>query len=185
MNSVSLAMPSSTGYMMNALLTMESPGDGTGRGWVKNIENFSESNRTSITNVMESVRWLIGRPISENITIEFEDRYETVTGNSWDMMLALGMAALLTNKPLKPGYTGSATILDDHASLGRVGGLNEKFRAARGAGYTHFILSDRQLPLTYSEVMAAEGLELVSFDNLYQAWFAVSGASLRRLSHAY
>jgi len=125
---------------------------------------FSEANRKSLQNVLQAVEKLTGHQFSENVGVRFETEYPGLAGESWELMLALGIAAELQNKPLNPKLTGTGK-LDRYGYLEKVAGIPEKVQAAKQAGYSVFLVSTSQF-----EAVSEDGIRVVHVDTLERAW---------------
>ena len=176
LQSVRLQIPSGTGILMPVTLTRESTGDG--RFLIGNIEHFTEANRQSFETIGEAVRQMTGQWFNENVMVEFREGYQTVTGNSWDLKIALGLVSLLSGYPLKQGLTGSATIENAYTGrLGPVAGLAAKFKAAEDTGCTIFLVAATQTGIPHH----SERLQVYRVANLGQAWEVATGTPSWRL----
>lgn len=161
---------------MPVVLTREYTGDGRMR--IANIDHFTEANRQSFETIQETVRGITGQWFSENVRIEFRERYQNVTGNSWDLVLALGLVSLMSGYSLRQGLTGSATIENAHTGrLGPVAGLVAKFKAAEDAGCSIFLVAATQTEIPHH----SEGLQVYRVANLGQAWEVATGMPSWRL----
>ena len=108
-----------------------------------------------------------------------------IDGPSAGGILTVGVLAALRNTPLKPGVTMTGTISPD-GSLGPVGGVDIKLKAARDAGYDTVLLPPANMQIRSSEtgemVSAAQlgqelGITVVSVPTLAQAYEAFTGTS--------
>ena len=108
-----------------------------------------------------------------------------IDGPSAGGILTVGVLAALRDTPLKPGVTMTGTISPD-GSVGPVGGVDIKLKAARDAGYDTVLLPPANIQVltsTTGEAVSAEqlgkelGITIVSVPTLAQAYEAFTGTS--------
>lgn len=84
-----------------------------------------------------NVYFMVANPLGEKI------RVQALDGPSAGAATTLAMIAILENKEIKDGYVITGTIQDD-GSIGSVGGVFYKAKAASEAGATHFLVPQGQ-----------------------------------------
>ena len=114
-----------------------------------------------------------------------------IDGPSAGAILTVGVLAALRNTPLKPGVTMTGTISPD-GSVGPVGGVDIKLKAARDAGYDTVLLPPANMKVrssTTGEAVSVEqlgkelGITVVSVPSLAEAYEAFTGTSFEPEAH--
>jgi len=140
---VTIPIPSSwgTGEIFYAELTMSDHGNGT-KIYPYNFP-VTEEHGELLKKAVPASQTITKKHFESDMTLRTIQFHESVTGHSWEMMLALGLSALLTGGSIRRGLTGSA-VLNERGELLPVGGINNKIRAAIRAGYSLFLVSTEQ-----------------------------------------
>jgi PDZ domain-containing secreted protein len=139
---------------------------------IENIYEVSSELKQSLLSAKHAAQTLTGKTLSQDTTLYFKERQQTIKGNSWQLILALGFTSLLTGIQLKNGITGSG-IVRENGDIGPIGGLSQKIRAARKEGLSTFLVSMEQT--ADEEPIDTTGIQIIPVVNLIQAWCVASG----------
>lgn len=154
------------GVVYTANLEYKQPGQSGLR--VDNVEVLTEQQQQSLRNVRAVAESVVGK-IPRGIVLSFEKPIYEITGQSWGLMLCLGIISLRSGIPLKQGVTGSAAV-ESVDKISPIGYLEAKTNASIKAGYKTFLVSPEQ------DTTGINDIQFIKANSVSAAWFQAVGA---------
>lgn len=145
--------------------TIQHKHEGDGSIWLTNVDELSEENSASLLRAKALAQQLVNRRLQHDVEVRLHERRRTVQGGSWELMLTLGMSALLANTQLPSGVTGTGRVRND-GSIMAVGSYIEKIWASKEYGLTTFLIPYESL----TGQKQLEQLQVIPVETLVEAW---------------